>query len=1611
MATLRTVLELALRGGTETQRQLEQVGKVGAEAFKKIDEGSKKVPASLRAVDAAASSVKGNIESLAASTGTLGATLSAIGGPVGVAALGVVGLGTAFTALTKKAFDAAGSLVDASDATGIGIEQLQKYHIAAATAGVSAGEFDQAVQGLAKSVGQAQAGTGRLSKLLGTLDSDLLQNLKSATSTGEQFDLMAKKLANTESASQKVAIATAAGGDAFVKLLPLLKDGQNGFDEIGKSAEQAGAIMSDKAVRAADDAGDKFTELALILESQVNAAFIESAPLIDNIAEAALKAIPSVLAFVNSFLPSTSIEARLADVRKAIFKAQDELVASEGWGPPGTARQQGSFIDRLLGTDHSEEVKARLDALIAKEHELEAEATKQDADAKKRTEARLAQIKEEIAAAQKGVEARAAQRKAEQDAAKAARDAEAASKKATEEHKRGLEAVVELEQKAQTAGLEGIAKIEAERDVAYEKFAELVKKDGLNQEEAARGYLAIWQAADKEITQTREQEEQKRADAAQKASEKEAAAAKKAAEKAQEELQKPFDNAIENIQRDFGDMFTNIFENGLDGAGDFADQLKHIFARLAGELAELMVIQPVLGSLINGGQSGASIFPKGSENLASSNSFTLGIGRLTSGIGSLIRSVFSLDQSTQLATQATQQSTNVFEGLSENDFGFSGIGDNGAPFSGIAQPGQSEFPSTGTPGVIADGSGSSAALSSSAIGGYIALITTFALAITGGLDALRRSRKSSFSQEGLVADAAKGGAKATGGISTLLGGDATFRGWFGSNPAISDRIVADIFLGGGVTELLRVAGVQIIKPPTKGTALRKRFEEFIEDPDNKVDFFSGNRFRRGIGQEGTRDILREKFGTDKNTPDGSFVRSMREYIHEQQISIGLTDKQLQQFTGLGVAFRGALGHAAGNEEQRSLAIIADTLGSLQAGGIKAAQAMAIVGEAITALGSPSEVFQSLNEFFTSGNNDIAVDDYKNAVQGLAQVFFKDVPLGVRAADLALDEFNKDGVVTFEELATRVHDVSAAAELLVPVFQDLTNAIADDPSSFFENGIVSDRAITDFHDAVLNAMKDATISGFVQGMLQAVLEPTVLEPFTRTSRETIAKVTSGEITPEAGLAILKQAGIDAAASLKDLDPFLRQFIVNVASLTDTFDGLTSSGQHAADALDNVDTPEKAATRAAFFQGIDRQTLGILDPGLAARFDQEVQARQRLFDARSFGVQEGSPEWLRIERLNELERNAIVEQAAEERTRIEEQAAEQIQRIIEQNTEEAKRALAGVSDYVKQLTGTTASPLPPEVALANAQNEFNTLAAAARGGDLSAIEKLPEAGQNLLALAQSLFGSTDQFFALFGPTLDTLKEIAGLDPSAVALSPDAKAQIDAINADKTDTLAKLDKHHAEAMALWQAMLDALHIGPTGKGDETTGTTSGDQKSVPIVGGTAGQYGLNEVESRKLQTVLAGAKQGGDIQQDIQAMIAAGSFAGGKYGPLLAQLFEGATSAHGQLAVLHALDEKITTPSKFQPVLGFANEGMFKLHGPDSIPLIPGRVNIAPGEHATVSRGDLTGPLLDIRNQTARGSAEIVAELRALRRDYAGVLAELTAMRAAQRQRHDRERAMAR
>lgn len=457
-----------------------------------------------------------------------------------------------------------------------------------------------------------------------------------------------------------------------------------------------------------------------------------------------------------------------------------------------------------------------------------------------------------------------------------------------------------------------------------------------------------------------------------------------------------------------------------------------------------------------------------------------------------------------------------------------------------------------------------------------------------------------------VGGAAVGGAAAGGVAGGALGG-ATVGAAVGGIIAI-------------VLVILAIIGIAIAKAlgafegPTGGTRVRASFEHFLENGgDNAIPFLSGNSINRDLGQDFARgysdnaelhgrqsrkrgdpgyrtfnpvprELEVDIFGPDatelgvnprfkpthtdeadaKNKRRGNslFAEGLDDFNQRAAAEIGLSEIQLKKATALATAFRALAGAGKGigfHEPTRSVALLAVLLGNMAEKGLDATEAMAAVAKGIDNLGGGQEVVKELNDFFTSSFNDISIEGYRDTIEGLAGVMFKDLPLGVRAADVAIEALNANidvagnqGIVTFNEMKDRIQDLSLAAGLMVPAFQHAASAAFELASATQDVSDLPDvtpdffpKTNSDTGDAFFTELKgnlaSAVLTAITDAFIQAAVQASILEPFIHTLVDTASKLGTGELTLAEAKAIIGEASTAALGSLNQLKPFLNDIL--------------------------------------------------------------------------------------------------------------------------------------------------------------------------------------------------------------------------------------------------------------------------------------------------------------------------------------------------------------------------------------------------------------------------------------------------------------------------------------
>lgn len=205
--------------------------------------------------------------------------------------------------------------------------------------------------------------------------------------------------------------------------------------------------------------------------------------------------------------------------------------------------------------------------------------------------------------------------------------------------------------------------------------------------------------------------------------------------------------------------------------------------------------------------------------------------------------------------------------------------------------------------------------------------------------------------------------------------------------------------------------------------------------------------------------------------------------------------------------------------------------------------------------------------------------------------------------------------------------------------------------------------------------------------------------------------------------------------------ITQTLVGAAS--EFSDVIAAAGSKTADEL--VKAITKIAQRKEFDQSIQQQILELINPLQAALDAEQKLADQRLNIAKELGA-----DILKVEELNKLRREQVEKQYG--------QSQEEISRAAETMASRLRGIADNLRETVAGLNTSEFSPLTPDQRLQSAGQQFFSLAAAARSGDVQAMEQLAAASQTYLREAQGFYASNEQYTAIFNTVRSTLDSLA-------------------------------------------------------------------------------------------------------------------------------------------------------------------------------------------------------------------------------------------------------------
>jgi hypothetical protein len=210
----------------------------------------------------------------------------------GLSAIGNVfqDIGSRVTSLVSSVNTSIDTLNDFSARTGIGVEALQGYSLAAKLAGVDTEQFGAAVQKLAVNIGKATPGDA-LDKSLRAINLSVVE--LRALSPEDQFSAIGNAISELPTAADRAAAAVEIFGKQGAALAPLFREGAASLEELKARAERLGIIVSETQVNNVADMNDAFDLVRATIEGIVGQVIGNLAPAVTDVTNQFLQFVES----------------------------------------------------------------------------------------------------------------------------------------------------------------------------------------------------------------------------------------------------------------------------------------------------------------------------------------------------------------------------------------------------------------------------------------------------------------------------------------------------------------------------------------------------------------------------------------------------------------------------------------------------------------------------------------------------------------------------------------------------------------------------------------------------------------------------------------------------------------------------------------------------------------------------------------------------------------------------------------------------------------------------------------------------------------------------------------------------------------------------------------------------------------------------------------------------------------------------------------------------------------------------------------------------------------------------------------------------------------------
>lgn len=359
-------IRLSLKDGEQTKQGLIAIGDAGQKALQRIERSAEPASRSLLALNAASRETRGGMEGLAGRLGPIGSAIGALG-TVGLAAsAGVAALGLALVAAVQRSRDAAQSFADIAkeaDRVGMGVEAFQEIAYAARNTGVDVDKLGEALKELAGRALDAFQNGGEAAegfKRIGLEQKDLQDKIGD---TDKLFTEVIQRIGSLKTAGERVlTVQQIFGDEGGEPLLALIARGSDEFARLRKEAHEMGVVLDEAMIRRGADAARQLDTLSSVIQTNLNAAVVDLAPILVDMARLFADIARAVADVVDGFRDlenrsTRGLKARLVELqadrdlavmaRDATFDGDARAIIKDG----GLAGDLSAADTRIAGID------------------------------------------------------------------------------------------------------------------------------------------------------------------------------------------------------------------------------------------------------------------------------------------------------------------------------------------------------------------------------------------------------------------------------------------------------------------------------------------------------------------------------------------------------------------------------------------------------------------------------------------------------------------------------------------------------------------------------------------------------------------------------------------------------------------------------------------------------------------------------------------------------------------------------------------------------------------------------------------------------------------------------------------------------------------------------------------------------------------------------------------------------------------------------------------------------------------------------------------------------------------------------------------------------------